>query len=102
MASKQSAEKFIDSTIIVSIIKMQYFEDIKKKKGFRFFKSHPEIVKNVIANMDNNVFLTPLDHSKPLQINEIKYDDKIISRAFMAEFEKRYPEILSKYFDLRK
>ena len=98
MASEQSVEILIDLAIKVSTRKVQYFECIKKKKGFRFFKNNPDIIKNTIANMDNNVFLTPLDHSKTLQTDEIKYDDNKIANAFKVELEKRYPDIYKQIF----
>ena len=98
MASEQSVEILIDLAIKVSTRKVQYFECIKKKKGFRFFKNNPDIIKNTIANMDNNVFLTPLDHSKTLQAGEIKLDEKKIANAFKMELEKIYPDIYKQIF----
>ena len=98
MVSEQNVENLIDLAIKVSTRKMQYFECVKKKRGFRYFKNKPDIIKNTIANMDNNVFLTPLDHSKTLQADEIKLDEKIIANAFKTELKKRYPDIYKQIF----
>lgn len=98
MISEQNVENLIDLTIKVSTRKMQYFECSKKEKGFRHFKNNPHILKNTIANMDNNVFLTPLDCSKTPQADEIKLDEKKIANAFKMELKKRYPNSYKKIF----
>ena len=97
MVSKQDVKKLIDLTIIVSIIKMQYFEYIKKQEGFRFCKNHQDVIVDTINNMDNDVFFT-LDQIKTLRINEIKYDDNKIANAFKMELKKRYPNSYKQIF----
>lgn len=98
MASEQNVENLIDLAIKVSTRKMQYFECCKKKSGFRYFKKNPHILKNTIANMDNSVFLTPLDHSKTLQADEIKLDENKIANAFKMELKKSYPDSYKQIF----
>lgn len=97
ISDSQSVEKIISLVIMVSTMKMQYFEYIKKQEGFRFCKDHPDVIKDTINNMDNDVFFT-LDQIDTLRINDIKYDDNKIANAFKIELEKRYPNSYKQIF----
>ena len=64
----------------------------KKNKAYSYVENNQEIIKNTIANMDNNIFLTPAEmKSHTLESNpaNIIFDDNKIGDAFKKELMKQ-------------
>lgn len=79
----------LDIIISVSARKLQYLENLIKIVP----KKHHNIIKNIIADMDNAVFLTSYEkqNGKLQNTEKIELNGNMISKTFKKQFKKKYP-----------
>ena len=90
--NKKDAMELIDFAVVISARKTQYFECIKKNKAYSYVENNQEIIKDAIANMDNDIFLTSAEmKSRILETNlkKIKLDVNKTREAFEKELMKQ-------------
>ena len=90
--NKKDAMELIDFAVAISARKTQYFECIKKKKAYSYVEKNQEIIKDAIANMDNDIFLTSAEmKSRILETNpeKIKLDKNKTGDAFKRELMRQ-------------
>ena len=98
---KIDAGKLINFAVAISARKIQYFECIKKNKIYSCVENNQEIIKDTIANMDNNIFITSAEmKSRILESNpeKIKFDKNKIRNAFEKELRRQSLDVYEQLF----
>ena len=90
----------LDFIVNISARKIQYFEYIKNKSPE--FNKYQEAIKDIVANMDNSVFISTYEiEIKDFQ-EKINLDGHRIKANFEYTFEKMYPQLFNDFFKSNK